>query len=80
MTLVAKELTYLCEVRSLAGLVLGHLVQGVLAALLAFAEGLSLFGHVNHLHKQSHTEIISTGMAHTQKNHSPCLVLYNLQN
>jgi hypothetical protein len=37
------------EKRGLASLVLGHLVKGVLPALLALAEGLSLLGNVNHL-------------------------------
>ena len=39
---------YLSEVRSLAGLVLGHLVKGVLGALLSLAEGLSFLGYVHH--------------------------------
>ena len=40
--------SYLGEVGGLAGLVLRHLVKGVLAALLPLAEGLSLLGHVDH--------------------------------
>ena len=55
--------THLGEVGSLAGLVLGHLVKSVLAALLTLAKGLSFFGHVNHLDKQ-HTQ------AHTLHTHS----------
>ncbi len=38
------------EVGGLAGLVLGHLVQSVLAALLALAVGLSLLGDVHHFY------------------------------
>lgn len=41
-------LIYLCEVRSLASLVLGDLVESVLAALLSLAISLSLLGDVDH--------------------------------
>ena len=39
------------KVRGLSGLVLGDLVDLMLAALLASAEGLTFFGHVNHFDK-----------------------------
>jgi len=42
------EHTYLSKERGLSCLILGHLVKGVLSALLALAEGLSLLGNVYH--------------------------------
>jgi hypothetical protein len=42
------EGTYLSEVRGLAGLVLGDLVQAVLAALRALAVGPSFLRYVHH--------------------------------
>lgn len=43
-----EESKHLSEVGRLAGLILSNLVQSVLAALLAFAVGLSLLGHGDH--------------------------------
>jgi len=47
---------YLSKVGSLAGLVLGDLVESVLGALLSLAEGLSFLGHVHHFELEDNKE------------------------
>lgn len=46
------EIVNLGEVGSLAGLVLGHLVQSVLVALLALAVGFSFLRNVDHVYNE----------------------------
>jgi hypothetical protein len=67
------------EVRGLAGLVLGHLVQSVLIALLALAIGSSFLGNVHHfLHTcMQRLQFILSKKSRSKVNSSPTKKHFN---
>lgn len=64
--MTATILIYLGKVGGLAGLVLSHLVQSVLLALLPLAKCLSLLRNVDHFSSVKKSRQIETNVKHNQ--------------